>query len=65
MVQTMIRLLLEEQSDQGVHCLQFSLHVFEALPYGIYIKDMFAFNFSVINRNNYLWCPKKKENYGL
>ena len=25
-VQTQIRLLLEEQSDQGLHCLQFPLH---------------------------------------
>ena len=27
-VQTQIRLLLEEQSDQGLHCLQFHLHFF-------------------------------------
>ena len=25
-VQTQIRLLLEEQSDQGLHCLQYCLH---------------------------------------
>ena len=30
-VQTQIRLLLEEQSDQGLHCLQFSLHLLAAL----------------------------------
>ena len=30
-VQTQIRLLLEEQSDQGLHCLQFSLHLWDAL----------------------------------
>ena len=29
-VQTQIRLLLEEQSDQGLHCLQFPLHLFDA-----------------------------------
>ena len=28
-VQTQIRLLLEEQSDQGLHCLLFHLHLFE------------------------------------
>ena len=30
-VQTQIRLLLEEQSDQGLHCLQFRLHLLGAL----------------------------------
>ena len=30
-VQTQIRLLLEEQSDQGLHCLHFSLHLWDAL----------------------------------
>ena len=34
-VQTQIRLLLEEQSDQGLHCLQFPLHLLDALLYGI------------------------------
>ena len=29
-VQTQIRLLLEEQSDQGLHCLLFQLHLLEA-----------------------------------
>ena len=28
-VQTQIRLLLEEQSDQGLHCLLFHLHLLE------------------------------------
>ena len=27
-VQTQVRLLLEEQSDQGLHCLHFSKHLF-------------------------------------
>ena len=30
-VQTQIRLLLEERSDQGLHCLQFPLHLLDAL----------------------------------
>ena len=33
-VQTQIRLLLEEQSDQGLHCLPFRLHRLDSLPYG-------------------------------
>ena len=31
-MQTQIRLLLEEQSDQGLHCLLFHLHVFDKIP---------------------------------
>ena len=31
-VQTQIRLLLEEQSDQGLHCLLFNLHLFDEIP---------------------------------
>ena len=31
-VQTQIRLLLEEQSDQVLHCLLFHLHVFDKIP---------------------------------
>ena len=34
-VQTQIRLLLEEQSDQGLHCLLFHLHVFNKIPSGM------------------------------
>ena len=33
-VQTQIRLLLEEQSDQGLHCLLYHLHVFDKIPSG-------------------------------
>ena len=32
-VETHIRLLLEEQSDKGVHCLRFCLHILDALLY--------------------------------
>ena len=32
-VQTQIRLLLEEQSDQDLHCLPFHLHLFDSLLY--------------------------------
>ena len=31
-VQTQIRLLLEKQSDQGLHCLLFHLHLFYEIP---------------------------------
>ena len=31
-MQTQIRLLLEEQSDQGLHCLLFHLHHFDEIP---------------------------------
>ena len=31
-VQIQIRLLLEEQSDQGLHCLLFDLHRFDEIP---------------------------------
>ena len=31
-VQTQIRLLLEEKSDQVLHCLQFHLHLFDEIP---------------------------------
>ena len=33
-VQTQIRLLLEEQSDQGLHCLPFRLHRLDSWLYG-------------------------------
>ena len=33
-VQTQIRLLLEEQSDQDLHCLPFRLHGLDSLLYG-------------------------------
>ena len=33
-VQTQIRLLLEEQSNQGLHCLPFRLHRLDSLYYG-------------------------------
>ena len=40
-VQTQIRLLLEEQSDQGLHCLLFHLHLFDEIPLGL--ASMFEF----------------------
>ena len=34
-VQTQIRQLLEEQSDQGLHCLLFHLHLLDEIPKGL------------------------------
>ena len=34
-VQTQIRLLLEEQSDQGLHCLLFHFHLSDEIRYGL------------------------------
>ena len=36
-VQTQIRLLLEEQSDQGLHRLLFNLHLFDEIPLSLSI----------------------------
>ena len=46
-VQTQIRLLLEEQSDQGLHCLPFRLHCLDSLLYG----EPHSSNFRVITTN--------------
>ena len=35
-VQTQIRLLLEEQSDQGLHYLLFHLHHFDKIPFKVW-----------------------------
>ena len=45
-VQTQIRLLLEEQSDQGLHCLQFQLHLLGALLFGKVILFKFYSDYS-------------------
>ena len=54
-VQTQIRLLLEEQSDQGLHCLLFPLHLFNEFSIKVWLLCL---NFGVF------WCPKIKELYG-
>ena len=45
-VQTQIRLLLEEQSDQCLHCLLFHLHVFYKTPSGSASLFEFKVNYS-------------------
>ena len=46
-VQTQIRLLLEQQSDQGLHCLPFRLHRLDSL----FIVEPHSSNFRVITTN--------------
>ena len=41
--QTQIRLLLEEQSDQDLHCLPFHLHVFDKIPSGLLQPDFLIY----------------------
>ena len=48
-VQTQIRLLLKEQSDQGLHCLLFHLHVFDKLPSGLVSLFEFKVNYSKVS----------------
>ena len=52
-VQTQIRLLLEEQSDQGLHCLLLYLHVFDKIPSGL--ASLFEFK---VYYSEVLWRPK-------
>ena len=46
-MQTQIRLLLEEQFDQGLHCLLFHLHHFDKVPYGFASLFEFLVDFGV------------------
>ena len=48
-VQTQIRLLLEEQSDQGLHYLLFHLHLFDKIFYDL----AFLFEFQVVYSNDF------------
>ena len=52
-VQTQIRLLLEEQSDQGLHCLLFHLHLFDKIPKGLASFIEFYVDYSKV-----FWRPK-------
>ena len=47
-VQTQVRLLLEEQSDQGLHCLLFHLLDFDKIPLGL--AFLFEFKFSCVRK---------------
>ena len=52
-VQTQNRLLLEEQSDQGLHCLLFHLHLFDEIPKALASFLEFKLDYSKVFR-----CPK-------
>ena len=58
-MQTQIRLLLEEQSDQRLHYLLFHLHVFDQIPSGL--ASLFEF-FGELQQSFLL--ASKKELYG-
>ena len=46
-------MILEEQSDQGLHCLLFHLHLFDELPKGL--ASLFEFS---ADYNKVFWRPK-------
>ena len=50
-VQTQIRLLLEEQSDQGPHCLLFHLHLFDEISLASFLE--FSVDYCKV-----FYCPK-------
>ena len=47
-MQTKIRLLLGEQSDQGLHCLLFHLHLFDEIPLGLAALFEFYVDYSKV-----------------
>ena len=64
-VQTQIRLFLEEQSDQGLHCLPFRLHRLDSL---LYMVEPHSSNFRVITtiqkcmaQSAWMHCKEKKQ----
>ena len=60
-VQTQIRLLLEEQSDQGLQCLPFRLHRLDSLLY--IFRKLTVRGFACTNRQlNYKGINHKLEN---
>ena len=58
-VQTQIRLLLEEQSDQGLHCLLFHWHLLDEIPLGLALLSEFP-----LDNSKVFWLPKTYEFYG-
>ena len=58
-VQTQIRLLLEEQSDQGLHCLLLNLHYYH-LKYHTIVQPL-SLNFRMFTEN--LVCIRKCSNF--
>ena len=56
-VQTQVRLLLKEQSDQGLHILLFHLHVFDKIPSGLASLFESKVNYSTVS------CFQKFRNF--
>ena len=54
-VQTEIRLLLEEQSDQYLHCSLFHLQYFDKIPFKVWPLSL---NFRYIDNSKDFWRPK-------
>ena len=59
-VQTKIRLLLEEESDQALHCLLFHLHHFDKI-YPQCLASLVEFQ---VDNSKDFWHPKIYEFYG-
>ena len=57
-MQTQIRLLIEEQSDQGLHCLLFHLHLFDKIC--LSLASLFEF---LEDNSEASWRPKSSELY--
>ena len=57
-MELIIRMLLEEQSDQGLHCMPFHSHLLDNVPYSF----VSLFEFQVDYCNVFL-CPKILELY--
>ena len=53
--QTQIRLFLEEQSDQDLHCSLFYLHYFDKIPFMVWPLSL---NFRYIDYSKDFWRPK-------
>ena len=50
-VQTQIRLLLKEKSDQGLHCLPFDLQLVDVLPYQTELHNFLRVTVNVISKH--------------
>ena len=51
--------ILEEQSDQGLHCLLFHLYHFDKIPFRVWPLFEFKVDYSKV-----IWRPEIKELYG-
>ena len=63
-VETQIRLLLKEQSDPGLHCLPFHLHLLDTMLYGNTHCSIFRIITAFFGCSNYLdfYCSGLSQN---